>query len=129
MNAKQKILLLTYAKFGYMQNLRICKSLPCVQGFRTASVILRSAKIYILRKQTTQVLSMHSYRILRHSVNLKSETAEIHFESANSINKRKLQTAYEPTIIPSQILKFRRCRRSGCIAGSKSTCILCKRAL
>ena len=33
-NAKQKILLLTYAKFAYMQNLRICKSLPCVQGFR-----------------------------------------------------------------------------------------------
>ena len=32
MNAKQKILLLTYAKFAYMQNLRICKSLPCVQG-------------------------------------------------------------------------------------------------
>ena len=32
MNTKQKILLLTYAKFSYMQNLRICKSLPCVQG-------------------------------------------------------------------------------------------------
>ena len=31
---KVKILLLTYAKFAYMQNLRICKSLPCVQGFR-----------------------------------------------------------------------------------------------
>ena len=31
---KAKILLLTYAKFAYMQNLRICKSFPCVQGFR-----------------------------------------------------------------------------------------------
>ena len=34
MNAKQKIHLLTYAKFAYMQNLRICKSLPRVQGLK-----------------------------------------------------------------------------------------------
>ena len=37
-NAKQKILLLTYAKFTYMQNLRICKSLPCVQGLSYYSI-------------------------------------------------------------------------------------------
>ena len=35
---KPKILLLTYAKFAYMQNLRICKSLPCVQGFRIHNI-------------------------------------------------------------------------------------------
>ena len=39
-NAKQKILLLTYAKFAYMQNLRICKSLPCVQGFRLCMFVV-----------------------------------------------------------------------------------------
>ena len=44
MTAKQKILLLTYAKFAYMQNLRICKSLPCVQGFRI--VIITDLKKY-----------------------------------------------------------------------------------
>ena len=38
MNAKQNILLLTYAKFAYMQNLRICKSFPCVQGLRLAQL-------------------------------------------------------------------------------------------
>ena len=36
---KAKILLLTYAKFAYMQNLRICKSLPCVQGFISGHVL------------------------------------------------------------------------------------------
>ena len=41
MNAKQKILLLTCAKFAYMQNLRICKSLPCVQGLRAKKTFIR----------------------------------------------------------------------------------------
>ena len=39
MNAKQKILLLTYAKFAYMQNLRIRKSLPCVQGLSLQNLL------------------------------------------------------------------------------------------
>ena len=47
MNAKQKILLLTYAKFAYMQNLRICKSPPCVQGFRPAGKLNLNQIIYL----------------------------------------------------------------------------------
>ena len=42
MNAKQNILLLTYAKFAYMQNLRICKSLPCVQGLIEEEAVVSS---------------------------------------------------------------------------------------
>ena len=34
MNAKEKILLLTYAKFAYMQNLRIRKSWSCEHGLK-----------------------------------------------------------------------------------------------
>ena len=48
MNAKQKILMLTYAKFAYMQNLRICKSLPCVQGF-SGNFSLTLSIIFIVR--------------------------------------------------------------------------------
>ena len=57
MNAKQKILLLTYAKFAYMQNLRICKSLPCVHGFSlTAKEQILNRPEYIYNDNVTDVM-------------------------------------------------------------------------
>ena len=39
---KVKLLLLTYANVAYKQNLSICKSCPCVQGF-SKNIILMTA--------------------------------------------------------------------------------------
>ena len=50
-NAKQKIILLTYAKFAYMQNLRICKSLPCVQGLSDLGLGLET-RVRVTQKMT-----------------------------------------------------------------------------